>query len=237
VCPRSSRYSRNWRLTGSIVQNTSVPTPNCLLHNDTFDILANDTYLSSRTGPWTAKPFTAVAFLSLSQAIDNNTGELYTLVESSVNSTIDSIYLPIEYTFNDTNTSPLIRGYARQRDLVTSSLLSYNTPAYEILNDNSGGLDLALMHPLSRGTVHITSTNILDEPAVNPNWLSHPLDLEILISAMYFNNRILTSPSYATCYEPTMKDQPDRDVIGWQERKVLRKVHNPSREVPDAEVT
>lgn len=39
---------------------------------------------------------------------------------------------------------------------------------------------VALAHPYSRGTVHIASPSASDPPTIDPRYLSHPLDLEIL---------------------------------------------------------
>ncbi|RFU24646.1 hypothetical protein B7463_g11689, partial [Scytalidium lignicola] len=41
-----------------------------------------------------------------------------------------------------------------------------------------------LQHPFSRGTVHIRSKNVNDHPVIDPAYLSHPLDLEILEKGM-----------------------------------------------------
>ncbi|KAI0310811.1 hypothetical protein OF83DRAFT_1178177 [Amylostereum chailletii] len=41
---------------------------------------------------------------------------------------------------------------------------------------------VSVMHPLSRGSVHIPSSNPADAPAIDPNYLDHPLDLEMLTS-------------------------------------------------------
>ncbi|KAH9904451.1 GMC oxidoreductase-domain-containing protein [Xylariomycetidae sp. FL2044] len=40
--------------------------------------------------------------------------------------------------------------------------------------------------PLSRGTVHIKSTNVSDHPVIDPKFLSHPIDLEIYAEHMMF---------------------------------------------------
>ena len=40
-----------------------------------------------------------------------------------------------------------------------------------------------LEHPLSRGSVHITSSDPTVYPAVDPNYLSHPLDLYVVSQA------------------------------------------------------
>ncbi len=92
--------------------------------------------------------------------------------------------------------STIRAGYEAQISLVLQNLRSNDTPAYEILNDNSGGLDIALMRPLSRGTTHIiNSRDPTVAPAVDPRWLSHPFDFEVMILAMQFNQRILDTPS------------------------------------------
>ncbi|RYO84126.1 hypothetical protein DL766_008785 [Monosporascus sp. MC13-8B] len=51
-----------------------------------------------------------------------------------------------------------------------------------------------LSQPLSRGSVHISSANIADSPIINPNYLSNPVDLEVLAHHMLFLETIATSP-------------------------------------------
>ncbi|KAK0213124.1 alcohol oxidase [Desarmillaria ectypa] len=42
-------------------------------------------------------------------------------------------------------------------------------------------LSAALMHPLSRGTVHIKSSNPLDPPAIDPNYFANDADVEMTL--------------------------------------------------------
>ncbi|OQU99029.1 hypothetical protein CLAIMM_04732 [Cladophialophora immunda] len=173
-------------------QNTSIPTPAWLLTNSSFDTAAELTYFSSRTGPWTAKPSTAVAFPSLAQ-VANSTRYISLIQDAMECFGLQPSALPPEYSNPDRSGLSVVIGYGTQHNMVAESLLLNTTPAYEILNDNSGGLDLALMRPLSRGTVHITSAAARDDPAVNPNWLSHAVDFETLLLAVRFNQRILST--------------------------------------------
>ena len=39
---------------------------------------------------------------------------------------------------------------------------------------------ISLAHPFSRGTVHVSSSSPRDPPVIDPRYLSHPLDVEIL---------------------------------------------------------
>ncbi|KAI0309495.1 GMC oxidoreductase-domain-containing protein [Amylostereum chailletii] len=41
-----------------------------------------------------------------------------------------------------------------------------------------------VIHSLSRGSVHIPSSNPADAPAIGPNYLDHPVDLEMLTSGV-----------------------------------------------------
>lgn len=42
-------------------------------------------------------------------------------------------------------------------------------------------LSAALMHPFSRGTVHIKSANPLDPPAIDPNYFANDADVEMTL--------------------------------------------------------
>lgn len=90
--------------------------------------------------------------------------------------------------------STLRAGYEMQFDATLQRMLLNTTPAYEHLNDNGGGMDVALMHPLSRGTVQITSTDPFATPAIDPRWLINPFDMQVLIAAMQFNQLIIDTP-------------------------------------------
>lgn len=43
-----------------------------------------------------------------------------------------------------------------------------------------------LMHPFSRGSVHITSADPTAQPRVDPRYLSHPIDMELLARAALY---------------------------------------------------
>ncbi|KAF8874413.1 alcohol oxidase [Infundibulicybe gibba] len=52
---------------------------------------------------------------------------------------------------------------------------------------------LAVMHPFSRGTVHIGSNDPLANPTIDPQLLSHPLDLELLVDAIKYARKIVST--------------------------------------------
>jgi choline dehydrogenase-like flavoprotein len=64
----------------------------------------------------------------------------------------------------------------------------------------------AVMHPLSRGSVHIPSSDPLSKPIINPNYLSNPYDLAAAITAIKRCREIALTPPlrdlWVAEYEP-----------------------------------
>ncbi|KAK8109067.1 GMC oxidoreductase [Apiospora sp. TS-2023a] len=50
-----------------------------------------------------------------------------------------------------------------------------------------------LNHPASRGSVHIVSPHIRDKPTVDPRYMSHPLDLEVMARHVQFVEKIVAA--------------------------------------------
>ena len=175
-------------LTAFPDRNPNYMNPFTCNVNSTFDQDSEQQYLASKTGPWTGRPSTAVAFPSFPHIANSTT--ISALLAAAAQTTTTSL-LPIAYS-----TSPTLQaGYIQQLSSLLTRLALNTTPCYENLNNNAGGLDISLMHPLSRGTVQLTSTDPFTPPAINPNWLTHPLDTSIMLAAMQFNQRILDTPS------------------------------------------
>lgn len=59
-----------------------------------------------------------------------------------------------------------------------------------------------LNHPFSRGTAHITSGDIDVKPEWEPNFMSHPLDLEILARNIQFVEKILSTEPFKAAFKP-----------------------------------
>ncbi|OCK84459.1 GMC oxidoreductase [Lepidopterella palustris CBS 459.81] len=70
---------------------------------------------------------------------------------------------------------------------------------------------VTLNHPLSRGSVHIKSADPTAAPAIDPAYLSHPLDLEILSRSIQFLDTLVTTPPFSTLLKPASRipDVPD----------------------------
>jgi choline dehydrogenase-like flavoprotein len=56
---------------------------------------------------------------------------------------------------------------------------------------------MCLEHPLSRGTVHITTSDPLDPPRIDPGYFRNPVDLKILAAGMGWMDRVAKHPLIA----------------------------------------
>lgn len=73
-------------------------------------------------------------------------------------------------------------------------------------NEKYFSIPVLLAHPLSRGSVHITKGKTDDQPSdlgleINPNYLAHPLDIEILARHVQFVESVMaaTAKPLAKC--------------------------------------
>lgn len=55
-------------------------------------------------------------------------------------------------------------------------------------------LAVALVAPLSRGNISISSANTSDQPLINPNWLTSPTDQQVAIAAYKRARQVFESP-------------------------------------------
>lgn len=135
------------------------------------------------TGPWTAGSPNALAFNPLPLISNNSATILATASDQD-----PTAYLPagLDHT--------IVAGYTIQKQSLATRLAQNNVAAYEIINNNAGSLTVSVMHPFSRGTCYIQSADPFQPPAIDPRWLTNPVDRQVLIEALLFNRIILATP-------------------------------------------
>ncbi|KAL8967475.1 MAG: hypothetical protein Q9183_002901 [Haloplaca sp. 2 TL-2023] len=83
---------------------------------------------------------------------------------------------------------------------------------------NYASISTALVAPLSRGNISINSTRMTDHPLINPNWLSHPADVEIAIAAFKRQRDFWSKLSNVTIGPekiPGSSVQSDAEILGF----------------------
>jgi choline dehydrogenase-like flavoprotein len=79
-------------------------------------------------------------------------------------------------------------------------------------HDHPGGWASLLAvstHMFSRGTIHIKNTDPLAQPAIDPNYMSHPLDAEMMGRAILHARQLMRTEPFAS----KLKKGPDGDLI------------------------
>lgn len=66
-----------------------------------------------------------------------------------------------------------------------------------------------LMHPFSRGNVHIASADPTAQPRVDPQYLSHPMDIEMLARAMLYMDKVAATEPLAGLLKQDGRRIPD----------------------------
>src|SRR5688500_2503393 len=99
-----------------------------------------------------------------------------------------STYLP-----GDTEPS-VAAGYVAQVEHIVNMHQARNTAGRELMYLNGGNAFISIiMHPLSRGTVQLNSTDPFDSPLVDPRYLSNPSDGRLFIEALKYNRKIIAT--------------------------------------------
>ncbi|KAL9620378.1 MAG: hypothetical protein Q9160_005078 [Pyrenula sp. 1 TL-2023] len=167
--------------------NASYRTLDNLTRSSAFGADAERIYRANKTGPWTARVSTAIAFVSLPQ-ITNDTSQI---ISSGVNAgSIDPSLLPPGYE------STLLAGYAQQLSILSSRLSHPSIPSHEIITNGAGGFTLTIQHPFSRGYTEIRSSDPFDTPLIDPRWGANPADITAVIRAIQLNQRILSTSAF-----------------------------------------
>ncbi|KAJ5682141.1 glucose-methanol-choline oxidoreductase [Penicillium maclennaniae] len=125
---------------------------------------------------------------------------LYSYIDSAI-AYINASYLGIEdmdvtilnsinlHAPNTTYDAGVIAGYKAICNTTVSDIMKSPTGLIELLfmnSDASGivGITAALQHPYSHGRIYINSSNPVDSPVIDPNYLNNTADYEILLARL-----------------------------------------------------
>jgi hypothetical protein len=95
------------------------------------------------------------------------------------------------YSPNTTYDAGVVAGYEAICNITANTILNSTVGQIEILYMNSDangdvGITAALQHPYSHGRIYINSSNPLDYPVIDPNYLAHPAGMFLQPQKNYF---------------------------------------------------
>ncbi|KAJ5164927.1 Glucose-methanol-choline oxidoreductase [Penicillium coprophilum] len=138
------------------------------------------------------------------------------------------------YAPNTTYDDGVISGYKAICNTTASKIFSGPTGQIELLFMNSDGngdigITAALQHPFSHGRIYINSSDPMDYPVIDPNYLNNPADYEILLEGIKMARKVgETSPmskSLTNETSPGTTVQSDEDWIEWLRKNAGTEFH------------
>ena len=110
----------------------------------------------------------AVAYANATALFGSGLGAFQTTIQGQMNT-----FAP------DGSTDPtVVAGYKAIYDTTVNKILTSPIGQIELLfaNNADGAIRItaALQHPFSQGRIHITSSDPMDYPIIDPNYLNHP---------------------------------------------------------------
>ncbi|KAJ8487071.1 hypothetical protein ONZ45_g14453 [Pleurotus djamor] len=207
-------------LTAGLESNDVLRTPERYLEESAQ-------YAAKGTGILSAPPMSAFAFLPFSS------------ISHDIKAPEDGVRQP---AVDGPNQSLGIQQTVDlQREWLHSDQVSYveiasvsgylpNTRSSPIEGKNYISLLLGLLHPFSRGSVHISSANPLEVPSINPQFMTNPFDMDLLVSAFKLARKIVSTESLKSAIAREVAPGPEvqfDDELAEYVRGNLQTIYHP----------
>ncbi|KAL9012168.1 MAG: hypothetical protein Q9173_003049 [Seirophora scorigena] len=174
-----------------------VTTNSAGLNNPALTAAAVQQYLTEAAGPLSVSGTGVLGFERLPATIRN------------------SLSIPTQQALNDTFPSDW-----PDLEFLPASGLFGNQSNYQTADPvdgyNYASMATALVAPLSRGNITIRSVNMSEPPIINPNWLTHPADVEVAVVAFKRQREVWLQMKNITIgqeYYPGPSVQTDAEIL------------------------
>ena len=166
--------------------------------------MAMQMYTTAKAGPLCAGGIGSYAFMPLLNSLgsDNGASLERVLQECKPQDPNDAIHYDYVRSIleSDKKASASMFMFPAQVNL-------HNDPSakkftQDLAPGNYVSLGVALLHPLSRGSVHISSANPSHEPHIDPKYLSQALDVEVFAHHLRFLERLAGSEPFVSLLKP-----------------------------------
>lgn len=144
-------------------------------------------YEADQTGMWTFVN-EAVAFPNMADLLGGSSANYASLVLEQLPDTLAEVVANKDLP--DNVAKGLSAQYTIQQAHIDSDVGQVEMLLHLLGPNNNIGIQAALQHPWSRGTVFITSNNAFTAPAINPDYFSVGYDIGIMDNGMQFARRL-----------------------------------------------
>ncbi|EED18530.1 glucose dehydrogenase, putative [Talaromyces stipitatus ATCC 10500] len=156
----------------------------------------------------------AIAYINSTLMYGDNLDALQKNITTQIN----------QFVLNTTYDAGVIAGYKAIANMTATTILSSSIGQIELLFMNSDlngdiGITAALQHPYSHGRIYINSSNPLDYPVIDPNYLAVSADYEILRDGLNLARQLGNTQPLSSCLIaetiPGPSVKTDDDWLEW----------------------
>ncbi|KAI8072215.1 uncharacterized protein B0P05DRAFT_588900 [Gilbertella persicaria] len=223
-----------------IVSTTNITgyTTNSVFSNDTLAEKMRKEYVNNKTGIWTTTP-NNLGYPSPSQLFKDTSYKSGKAFGAKIRENA-SKYADYYVSTNSTNAKLIKKQYEIIADRYETDYLSpievNLTPGYggtgsaDIQHKKYQTVNHVMVSPLSRGRTHIASADIEDAVVIDPQYYSHPLDLELHLASFKLARKIINAPTGLGQLnngeaEPGSNITSDEDLKTWLSNNVRSDWH------------
>jgi choline dehydrogenase len=205
--------------------------------NNTFAEEQRQQYLNNKTGIWTTTP-NNLGYPSPTQLFSGTSFESGKAFADRIRNSTDH-WAQYYASTNATNVELLKKQYAivasRYEEDYLSPIEINFTPGYggtnkvDVQNHKYQTVNHILIAPLSRGYTHINSSDIEDPVVINPQYYTHPMDIDVHVASTKLARAIMGAPGLGSIstgeVEPGTHITSDDDVKQWLTQNVRSDWH------------
>jgi choline dehydrogenase len=191
-----------------ISHRVNVPTSSKLAADPLYAAEAATSYLSNGTGPLAGPP----GLLAFERISTTQPSLLPNTTLSSLEKTFPSDWPQLEYLTQN--------GYSGYN---TNYRTSDPADGY-----NYATLSAVVVSPFSRGTITLSSPSALDQPEINPNWLTAPEDIDLALAGFKRVRQIWSTISNVTIgeeYLPGPNVTSDEQIVEFMRESAFTLYH------------
>ncbi|KAJ3755386.1 alcohol oxidase [Lentinula raphanica] len=158
-------------------------------------------YAQNGTGMFSGTD-SALSFLPLDLFLDDQTiGSLIDSFDTVVTENSTTVFRKAQYEIQ--------KDWLRQGHVPQSEIIMWSRGAAPLANESYITLLSGVLHPASRGSVHVGSKDPLDRPVINAGWLEADFDVLVVLQTLKFAMEIATLEPLVSMIDSRVLPPPD----------------------------
>ncbi|ETS85641.1 hypothetical protein PFICI_03666 [Pestalotiopsis fici W106-1] len=190
------------------------PSPQYMWDNSTFIEWAEEVWAENRTGPFAVTTGNTISLIPLSQLIPDS----WTSVVETLQDQNSTEFLPVTYTTDQ------LAGFEAQRRLFIDSIQRNDNAVIEVPFNGSSSFATVLTKGMSRGTVHLDTTDRYAEPVIDYATYQNPVDARLMVGSIEFARRFHETAAMVDTFGPIVGTYPPANMTDYDQLEQIARL-------------